>query len=143
MWTRDGIGLVGTDVTEEQQVMGLTGTAVATINGLRYALAGRPEKEQGFWAKLHYGERPLIGTTYPNATRAFFGALVEITYTPGSTEALPYLRPEVEAICELVQTGDSLRENGLTIFRDNIAPVKLMLVQQNDSGTIMEGNTTL
>lgn len=136
VWNRNGVGLVGADVTAEQEVMGLRGEAVACITGLRYALAGRPETAERFWTKLRDFGRPLVGTTYPNATRAFFGGLVEITYTPGSTEVLPYLRPEVDAICELVRTGDSLTQNGLTIFQDNLAPVKLMLVRPSESDTI-------
>jgi len=136
VWERNGVGLVGADVTEEQEVLGLIGEAVATLDRLRYVLAGRPETEQRFWTKLKYGEPPLVGTTYPNATRAFFNGFVHIAYTPGSTEALPYLKPEIDAICELVQSGDSLRENNLKIFKDNIAPVKLMLVRQAESATI-------
>lgn len=136
VWESGGVGLVGADVTEEQQVLGLTGKAVATIAGLRYAWAGRPEIEKRFWTKLKYGDRPLVGTSYPNATRIFFRGQVDISYTPGSAEALPYRKPEIDAICELVQTGNSLRQNGLTIFSDNIAPVSLMLVRAIESDTI-------
>jgi len=134
----NGVGLVGSDVTAEQEVMGLTGEAVASIDGLRYVFAGRPETEQRFWTKLTYGEPPIVGTTYPNATKAFLSGLVEIVYTPGSTEALPYLKPGIDAICELVKTGDSLRWNRLRVF-DNLAGVRLMLVRQIESGTIMRG----
>lgn len=116
--------------------MGLIGEAIASIDGLRYVLAGRRETEDRFWTKMKFSEPPLIGTTYPNATRAFFNGRVQLMYTPGSTEVLPYLRPEVDAICELVQSGDSLRENNLKIFKDDIAPVKLMLVRQAESATI-------
>lgn len=136
VWEDGGVGLVGADVTEEQEVMGLTGEAVASINGLRYVLAGRPETRERFWTKLKYGELPLIGTTYPNATRMFFRGRVQIAYTPGSTEVLPYRKPEIDAICELVQSGESLRQNGLVIFKDDIAPVNLMLVRPSESGTI-------
>lgn len=136
VWEDGGIGLVGADVTEEQEVLGLRGESVAAIDGLRYVLAGRPETEQRFWTKLEYGELPVIGTTYPNATRMFFRGRVQIAYTPGSTEILPYRKPEIDAICELVQTGESLRQNGLKVFKDNIAPVNLMLVRQIESGTI-------
>lgn len=127
---------MGSDVTAEQDVFGLTGEAVTTINGLRYAWAGLRQTEERFWTKLKYGELPLVGTSYPNATRSLFRGRVQIAYTPGSTEVLPYLQPEVDAICELVRTGDSLRQNGLTIYRDNLSPVKLMLVHTIGSATI-------
>jgi ATP phosphoribosyltransferase len=139
VWSLGGVGLVGADVTAEQEVMGLTGEAVASIDGLRYALAGRPETEQRFWTKLKYGEPPIVGTTYPNVVRTFFRGRVEVLYTPGSAEVLPYLRPEVDAIGELVRTGGSLRANGLKVFMDNIASVALMLVRPIEFDTIKKG----
>ena len=127
---------MGSDVTAEQETTGLQGARVAKIKDLRYMLLGLPEGEARLWAKAKMGEPPTIGSTYPNATRAFFGGRVNVEYIEGSAEAWPYLLPQLDAICELGRTLASQRENGLTIIRDWLAPVSLTVVSQLESGTI-------
>ena len=135
-----GVGLVGSDVCAEQDMRGIIGKKVAPIEGLRYALAGKAETEDRLKAKLQNGLKPVIGTSYPVVTRALFRDQVIIKYIPGSTEALPELLPEVDGIVDLVKSGNTLRENNLKIFIDDLARVNLMLIRVNESATIIERN---
>ncbi|HSX05204.1 MAG TPA: hypothetical protein VLF69_01930 [Candidatus Saccharimonadales bacterium] len=129
------MGLVGADVTEEQAVMGLMGEAVAGLNGLRFVLAGRPGGRQRYWEKVRgLIRRPVVGTSYPTITKQLLG-FVDIKYMEGSIEAMPDMYPEVEAICDVARTGETIRQNGLEIWQD-LAPVQLMLVRQAESDTI-------
>lgn len=127
---------MGSNVCAEQDLSDLNGEAVTAVNGLRYAIAGRAATRQRLRYKLLEGLPPVIGTSYPNATRAFFDGNVVVKFVKGSTEVLPYLLPEVDGICDLVETGNSLRENGLEMFMDNVAPVNLILLRQPESVTI-------
>lgn len=62
------------------------------------------------------GER--IATSYPNSLRAFLrqqGVDAAIVEVQGSVEAAPALGL-ADAICDLTQTGNTLRENGLRVI---------------------------
>lgn len=59
-----------------------------------------------------------IATTYPNLLRSYLnksGVKAEIIEVKGSAEVAPYLG-FADAICDLVQSGNTLRENGLKPF---------------------------
>ncbi|HEU4985084.1 MAG TPA: hypothetical protein VFT58_05540, partial [Nitrososphaera sp.] len=43
--------------------------------------------------------------------------------TRGGTERMPELYPNIDGIFDLVQTGETLKQNGLVIVADNIQPV--------------------
>lgn len=70
-----------------------------------------------------------VATKYPNVARSFFqakGMDVEIIKIEGSVELTPILGLS-DAIVDIVETGSTLRENGLEIIEE-IAPVSARLI---------------
>ncbi len=70
-----------------------------------------------------------IATKYPNVARRFFeskGMDVEIIKIEGSVELAPILKL-ADAIVDIVETGATLRENGLIPIED-VAPVSARLI---------------
>lgn len=90
----------------------------------RFALAGPKGKEfyGGYTAKR-------IATKYPNIARGFFetkGLDVEIIKIEGSVELAPLLGLS-DAIVDIVETGNTLRENGLRVIED-ICPISARMI---------------
>lgn len=70
-----------------------------------------------------------IATKYPNVARAFFeskGMDVRIVKIEGSVELAPLISLS-DAIVDIVETGATLRENGLEVIED-IAPVSARVI---------------
>ena len=70
-----------------------------------------------------------IATKYPNVSRTFFeskGMDVEIVKIEGSVELAPLLELS-DAIVDIVETGTTLKENGLEVIED-IAPISARLI---------------
>lgn len=70
-----------------------------------------------------------IATKYPKVARAFFeskGMDVEIVKIEGSVELAPLLQLS-DAIVDIVETGSTLKENGLEVIED-IAPISARLI---------------
>ena len=96
----------------------------------RFALAGKAAKD--FFAG--YNEK-TIATKYPNVTRHFFegkGMDIRIIKIEGSVELAPLLGLS-DAIVDIVETGSTLKENGLVIIEDNVAPISARLIANNAS----------
>ena len=96
----------------------------------RFALAGKASKD--FFAG--YNEK-TIATKYPNVTRHFFegkGMDIRIIKIEGSVELAPLLGLS-DAIVDIVETGSTLKENGLVIIEDNVAPISARLIANNAS----------
>lgn len=73
--------------------------------------------------------RKTIATKYPNVARTFFeskGMDVDIVKIEGSVELAPLLKL-ADGIVDIVETGSTLRENGLEAFED-IAPISARLI---------------
>lgn len=90
----------------------------------KFALAGK--KDADFYAG-HQVKR--IASKYPNVTRRFFdgkGMDVEIIKIEGSVELAP-LVGLADAIVDIVETGSTLHENGLTVYED-VAPISARLI---------------
>ena len=90
----------------------------------RFALAGRAGED--FYAG--YAEK-TIATKYPGVTRHFFkskGMDVRIVKIEGSVELAPLLSL-ADAIVDIVETGSTLRENGLEVIEE-VAPVSARLI---------------
>ena len=90
----------------------------------KFALAGKKGVDfyQGYNVKT-------IATKYPNVARTFFekkGMDVEIVKIEGSVELAPLLNLS-DAIVDIVETGTTLKENGLEVFED-IAPISARLI---------------
>ncbi|WP_028505596.1 ATP phosphoribosyltransferase [Ruminococcus sp. FC2018] len=70
-----------------------------------------------------------IATKYPNVTRNFFeakGMDVDIVKIEGSVELAPLLEL-ADAIVDIVETGTTLKENGLEVIED-VCPVSARLI---------------
>ena len=96
----------------------------------RVALAGKKGKD--FYSG--YNEK-TIATKYPNVTRTFFegkGMDIRIIKIEGSVELAPLLGLS-DAIVDIVETGSTLKENGLEIIEDNVAPISARLIANTAS----------
>lgn len=70
-----------------------------------------------------------VATKYPNVTRRFFeakGMDVEIVKIEGSVELAPLLELS-DGIVDIVETGTTLKENGLAVYED-VAPISARLI---------------
>ena len=81
----------------------------------KFALAGIKGKDfyEGYTHKI-------IASKYPNVTKNYFnskGIDVEIVKIEGSVELAPILNL-ADAIVDIVETGSTLRENGLEVYED-------------------------
>lgn len=117
------IGIVGKDTLIEAgkdfyEVVDLK------VGKCKFALASLP----GF--KLHEGyNRKKIASKYPNVTRQYFRKLgidVEIIKIEGSVELAPILGLS-DAIVDIVETGTTLKENGLIVF-DEICDISARMI---------------
>ncbi|MGN0675306.1 MAG: ATP phosphoribosyltransferase [Oscillospiraceae bacterium] len=90
----------------------------------KFALAGK--KGDNFYQGYNI---KTIATKYPNVSRSFFekkGMDVDIVKIEGSVELAPLLSLS-DAIVDIVETGTTLKENGLEVFED-IAPISARLI---------------
>lgn len=82
----------------------------------RLSLCGLVDHPQ---TKLRYESRPRIATSYPNITQQFFrerGINAEVIKMHGSVELAPLIGL-ADLVVDMVETGTTLRENGLTEIR--------------------------
>ncbi|MDE5772392.1 MAG: ATP phosphoribosyltransferase [Ruminococcus sp.] len=90
----------------------------------KFALATR--KDYDFYSG--YGVK-TIATKYPNVARSFFekkGMDTEIIKIEGSVELAPLLEL-ADGIVDIVETGTTLKENGLEVIED-VAPISARLI---------------
>ena len=121
------IGVCGKDVLAENKPriyelldlgVGVCRMAVAAPRGFR-----EPE------------DRPLrVATSFPNIARDHYAALgrdVDLIHLHGSVELAPLLGLS-DVIVDIVETGTTLRENGLEVI-DNILPISARLIANRAS----------
>ncbi len=90
----------------------------------RFALATKAGED--FYGKY---KTPVIATKYPEVTKAFFNKKnmdVETIKIEGSVELAPILEL-ADAIVDIVETGTTLKENGLEVIED-VAPVSARVI---------------
>ncbi|MBP0955576.1 MAG: ATP phosphoribosyltransferase [Oscillospiraceae bacterium] len=117
------LGVVGKDTIMEQngkffELLDLR------FGRCRFALAGK--KGDNFYEGSHIR---TIATKYPNIARAFFEKKnmdVDIVKIEGSVELAPLLGLS-HAIVDIVETGTTLKENGLEVF-EYICPISARLI---------------
>ena len=122
------IGIVGEDTILEE------GRKVYEVLDLgfgrcRMCVAGPPSAMD----KLEHRERIRVATKYPGITRDYFykkrHQTVEIIKLNGSIELAPMVGLS-ELICDIVETGSTLKENGLIVLEEVIPLSARMLVNQ-------------
>ncbi|AYD40095.1 ATP phosphoribosyltransferase [Clostridium fermenticellae] len=118
------IGIVGKDTLLEQsrefyEVLDLK------FGACKFVVAGPKDKN-----KFYHGyNRKKIATKYPNVAREYFrklGTDVEIIKIEGSVELAPILGLS-DAIVDIVETGNTLKENGLLVY-ENICDISARMV---------------
>ena len=90
----------------------------------RFALAAK--KGSSFYGGY---DIKTIATKYPNVARTYFetkGMDLEIVKIEGSVELAPLLELS-DGIVDIVETGTTLKENGLEVIED-IAPISARLI---------------
>ncbi len=117
------LGVVGKDTIME---MGGKFFELVDLNfgRCRFALAGK--KGGDFYSGY---DVKTIATKYPNVARSFFEKKnmdVDIVKIEGSVELAPLLGL-ADAIVDIVETGTTLRENGLEVYEE-IVPVSARVI---------------
>ncbi len=101
----------------------------------RFALAGI--KGKNFYDGYSH---KVIASKYPNVTKNYFngkGMNVEIVKIEGSVELAPVLKL-ADAIVDIVETGSTLKENGLEVYEE-VAPISTRLVVNTASVKLKRG----
>ena len=117
------IGITGKDTIME------LGTSIFEILDLGFGkckFAVATTKDKDIFGEL--GTK-TIATKYPNVTRGFFESLgmdVNVIKIEGSVELAPLLGL-ADGIVDIVETGTTLKENGLVI-KEEVAPVSARLI---------------
>lgn len=127
MRDKTSLGFVGSDRTKEDGYEGYSESLGPVMNekqqALRFALIA--VNADRIRSKLTNGDQLKIATSYPNVA----ATMMPNTYTEyvvGCIEAeLNDRWDTIDAGFELVQSGDSVRQNGLEIVEDDILPVNL------------------
>lgn len=115
------IGIAGKDLLLEQERQ-LYEVLDLKLGKCKLAVAGKPSMKNG---KKHL----VVATKYPNVAKKHFaqkGQSVEIIKQEGSVELAPLMGLS-DVIVDIVETGKTLRENGLIVLED-IADVSARLV---------------
>lgn len=118
------IGVAGKDVLLEHGGNGLYEPLDLGIARCRLVVAGRPEK-----AELPTSQRWRVATKYANLALRHFaarGRQVDVIKLYGSMELAP-LVGLADCIVDLVDTGNTLRANGL-VELEQIAPISSRLI---------------
>jgi len=117
------IGIVGKDTIAEHDAK-LFELLDLGFGVCRFALASK--KGYDFYSGF---EKKVVASKYPKVTREFFdskGMDIEIIKIDGSVELAPLLELS-DAIVDIVETGSTLKENGLEVIEE-IMPVSARLV---------------
>ncbi len=115
------LGIVGKDTLLEEN-RDLYEMLDLKFGKCRFALAGLPESKETLLQRK-------VATKYPDFTRRLFkskGEPVEIIKLNGSIELAP-LTGLADTILDIVQTGRTLKENGLVVY-ENIQDLSARLV---------------
>ena len=118
------LGVVGKDTIAENANGGFYEVLDLGFGRCRFALAG--PKGMDFYSGY---DSKTIATKYPCVARAFFaqkGMDVRIIKIEGSVELAPLLHL-ADAIVDIVETGSTLKENGLEVLED-VCPVSARLI---------------
>jgi len=117
------LGIVGEDTIMESERMFYEVMDLG-FGRCRFALAG--PVGCNFYDNLSH---KIIASKYPNVTKEYFNSRnidVEVVKIEGSVELAPLLKLS-DAIVDIVETGSTLKANGLEIY-EIIAPVSARLI---------------
>jgi ATP phosphoribosyltransferase len=141
------VGYIGTDRIEEEAAELAVENRGPVINDagqpLRFALIARPGSPAT--NKLRSGEPVSIVSSYPRTALERLGRerIASVENVRGCIEAELVDRTDIDAAFELVQSGDSVRQNGLEIIEDDLRSVYLAMIRKSSYGIdgLMLANT--
>jgi len=116
------IGIIGKDTIMEEQP-DVYELVDLNVSKCQLAVAGFPDQQ------YQNSKHLTVATKYTNMTKAFFdekGMRVEIIKLNGSIELAPLLGLS-DIIVDIVETGTTLKENGLVVL-DKVADVSARLI---------------
>ena len=122
------LGVVGKDTIMENR-SGFYEILDLGFGKCKFALAAPTGKD--FWGGYHV---KTIASKYPNVARNYFeekGMDVQIIKIEGSVELAPLVGLS-DAIVDIVETGSTLKENGLEVI-DDVAPISARLIANTAS----------
>jgi ATP phosphoribosyltransferase len=108
------IGIVGKDNILESQA-DVYELLDLGIGKCKFAVAGKEEEQP-----LKQSQQLTIATKYPNIAKKHFdkkGQSIEVVKLNGSVELAPLIGL-ADYIVDIVETGNTLKENGLTVLED-------------------------
>ncbi|HZK57451.1 MAG TPA: ATP phosphoribosyltransferase [Clostridia bacterium] len=115
------MGVAGKDVLLEQEKQ-LYEVIDLKFGKCKFAVAGKPSMKDG---KKHL----IVATKYPNVAKNHFaqkGQSVEIIKQEGSVELAPLMGLS-DVIVDIVETGKTLKENGLIVLEE-VADISARLI---------------
>ena len=130
------IGVVGKDILDEGDfdIYELANLGFGTC---RMAIAAKNEFREDF-------DRPLkVATKYPNIAKNYYNSKnreIEIIKLNGSIELAPVLGLS-DVIVDIVETGTTLKENGLSVFEE-ILPISARLIANKSAVKFKEEEIT-
>lgn len=120
------IGIVGSDTIEEEKNDNIVELLDLNIGRCSFALASVPN--------TNISDIDMIATKYPNITKKLIislGINPNIVKMEGSLEVAPIIK-YADAIVDLVETGNTLKANGLIILKE-LLEVSTRVVTNIDS----------
>ena len=118
-------GIVGEDTIMEETQRNFYEIADLGFGKCNFALAGPAGGREAAEKKSHL----VIASKYPGVTKDYFngrGLDVEVVKIDGSVELAPLLGLS-DAIVDIVETGSTLRANGLEVY-ETVAPISARLI---------------
>ena len=118
------LGIVGKDTLDESDFTDYNELLDLNVGKCYFALAAYPE-----YREKTFKERKKIATKYPNVAKKYFGEQqenVEIIKIEGSVE-LGAVIGMTDAIVDLVETGSTLKANGLEVI-EKITDISTRLI---------------
>ena len=122
------LGIVGSDTIYEKPSEKYSQLLDFETGKCFFALCGLPS-----YMEIPASQTKRIATKYPNITKTFFGKRneeIEIIELQGSVEIGPIMGLS-DAIVDIVETGDTLKANGLSII-EPVASVSTRLIGNNE-----------
>jgi len=124
-----GFGLVESDVwlTQRRSLREkLISMFVLPLEGVRFALSVLASRVTEVEDKLAAGQPLRVAAVCREPAREVLGPDTQVLrLTEGGLEALPALLPELDGTFGLVESGQTARDYGLVVVRDNLVPVTL------------------
>lgn len=109
------VGIIGKDTLIESDKSKYKEVADLKIGKCKFCLASKPD-----YKNKTFNRKKIIATKYPTLTREFFNGKneeVDIVKLNGSIEVAPIIQL-TDAIVDLVETGTTLKSNGLEIIEE-------------------------